>query len=121
VVLNLIINAIDAIRDAGVDRREIQITTSAISPEEIHVRVQDSGPGVDLANLEQLFAPFYTTKTEGLGMGLSICRSIIAAHGGNLWATEALPRGALFQFTVAVDRIGSTMSGTYGTEAALSA
>jgi signal transduction histidine kinase len=61
--------------------------------------VKDSGPGLAPANLAQLFAPFYTTKADGLGMGLSICRSIIEAHGGRLWATN-LPRGAIFSFTV---------------------
>jgi signal transduction histidine kinase len=62
--------------------------------------VKDSGPGLAQANLEQLFAPFYTTKPEGLGMGLSICRSIIEAHAGRLWVTANLPRGAIFSFTV---------------------
>ncbi len=103
VVLNLIMNAIDAIRDGDVERRKIQITTTASAAGEVHVVVQDSGPGVDLANLEKIFAPFYTTKTEGLGMGLSICRSIIEGHGGQLWVTDAFPNGAMFQFTVAVD------------------
>jgi signal transduction histidine kinase len=64
------------------------------------VAVKDSGPGVAPASLERLFDAFYTTKSEGLGMGLSICRSIIEAHGGRLWVTANLPRGAIFHFTM---------------------
>ncbi|MBX4959766.1 AAA family ATPase [Rhizobium lentis] len=103
VVLNLIMNAIDAIKDAGADRREIDVTTTENAPGEIRVAVQDTGPGVSRASLERIFAPFYTTKSEGLGMGLSICRSIIEGHGGRLWVTEAIPQGAVFQFTVAIN------------------
>jgi PAS domain S-box-containing protein len=103
VVLNLIMNAIDAINDADVNRTEIYVTTTLSPSGEVHVAVRDSGPGVDKASLERIFAPFYTTKTEGLGMGLSICRSIIEAHGGKLWVTNALPKGAIFQFTVSAD------------------
>ncbi|MNU01614.1 Sensor protein FixL [compost metagenome] len=62
----------------------------------------DSGPGFEPNCAERVFAPFYTTKPAGLGMGLSICRSIIDAHGGQLWASANLPRGAVVQFTVPV-------------------
>lgn len=64
------------------------------------VAVMDSGPGLSSANLERLFDAFYTTKPRGLGMGLSICRSIINAHGGRLWASAKVPRGAIIQFTL---------------------
>ncbi len=64
------------------------------------VAVRDSGPGIDPGHLERVFEPFYTTKTTGVGMGLSICRSIIDAHGGRLWADANTPRGAIFQFTL---------------------
>ncbi len=64
------------------------------------VAVRDSGSGLTPASLERLFETFYTTKPDGLGMGLSICRSIIEAHGGRLWATANVPQGAIFQFTV---------------------
>ena len=64
------------------------------------VAVGDSGPGIDAGNLERVFQPFYTTKTSGVGMGLSICRSIIEGHGGQLWAGANGPRGAVFQFTL---------------------
>ena len=69
----------------------------------VSVEVRDSGPGFAPAALEQVFEAFYTTKPEGMGMGLSICRSIIEAHGGRLWATGCEPRGALFQFTIPAD------------------
>jgi signal transduction histidine kinase len=66
------------------------------------VTVADSGPGVPSAHFERLFEPFYTTKASGMGMGLSICRSIVEAHGGRLWVSANVPRGAIFQFTVPV-------------------
>jgi signal transduction histidine kinase len=64
------------------------------------VAVRDSGPGIDPERLERIFAAFYTTKSNGMGMGLAICRSIVEAHGGRLWAEANEPRGALFQFTL---------------------
>jgi signal transduction histidine kinase len=64
------------------------------------VSVRDTGPGLALATVERLFEAFYTTKASGLGLGLSICRSIIEAHGGRLWASTNVPRGAIFHFTV---------------------
>jgi len=64
------------------------------------VAVRDSGPGIDAGNLERVFEPFYTTKTSGIGMGLSICRSIIDGHGGRLWVSANEPRGTVFQFTL---------------------
>jgi signal transduction histidine kinase len=67
------------------------------------VAVQDTGHGLRQESLPRLFEPFYTTKPEGMGMGLSICRSIIEAHGGRLWVTRCEPRGALFQFTIPAD------------------
>ena len=66
----------------------------------ILVAVRDTGPGVDPEQLDRLFKPFYTTKATGLGMGLSICRSIIDAHGGRLWAEANQPRGTVFRFTL---------------------
>jgi signal transduction histidine kinase len=100
VVLNLIINAIDAIKQGGGGRGDIQVSSSISGSGEIHVSVQDSGPGIDPAHIDRIFGAFYTTKAEGLGMGLSICRSIIEAHGGKLWATTGVPRGAIFHFVV---------------------
>jgi signal transduction histidine kinase len=99
VVLNLIVNAVQAMGTVEQGPRELSITTDRAEPSGVLVAVKDSGPGLAPANLAQLFAPFYTTKADGLGMGLSICRSIIEAHGGRLWVTN-LPRGAIFSFTV---------------------
>ena len=102
VLLNLIINAIEAMRDVGEEERELLIGTRN-EPDGVSVEVRDSGPGFAPAVIERVFEPFYTTKPEGMGMGLSICRSIIEAHGGRLWATRCEPRGALFQFTIPAD------------------
>ncbi len=102
VLLNLIINAIEAMRDVGEEERELLISTGN-EPDGVLVEVRDTGPGLSPESLSSLFEPFYTTKPEGMGMGLSICRSIIEAHGGRLWATGCGPRGALFQFTIPAD------------------
>ena len=102
VLLNLIINAIEAMRDVGEEERELLIGTRN-EPDGVSVEVRDSGPGFAPAVIERVFEPFYTTKPEGMGMGLSICRSIIEAHGGRLWAIPCEPRGALFQFTIPAD------------------
>jgi signal transduction histidine kinase len=95
----LIINAIEAMRDVGEEERELLIS-SRNEPDGVSVEVRDTGPGFAPAALERVFEAFYTTKPGGLGMGLSICRSIIEAHGGRLWAATCEPRGALFQFTI---------------------
>ncbi len=100
VVLNLIVNAVQAMCAVAEGARELCITTARGEPNGIVVVVKDSGPGLAPARLEQLFSPFYTTKPGGLGMGLSICRSIIEAHGGRLWVTANVPQGAIFPFTV---------------------
>jgi len=107
VLLNLIINAIEAMRDVGEEERELLIGTRN-EPDGVSVEVRDSGPGFAPETLERVFEAFYTTKPDGLGMGLSICRSIIEAHGGRLWASANLPRGASFQF--ALPAIANTAS-----------
>jgi PAS domain S-box-containing protein len=100
VLLNLIINAIEAMNEVGEGARDLQISTGRDSANDLLVTVQDSGPGLTQAALANVFEPFYTTKPTGLGVGLSICRSIIEAHGGQLWASANVPRGAVFQFTL---------------------
>ena len=80
--------------------RELQISAGTTESGDVLVSVRDSGPGLDPAALEHLFKAFYTTKPNGLGMGLSICRSIIEAHGGRLWASANSPGGAVFRFTL---------------------
>jgi C4-dicarboxylate-specific signal transduction histidine kinase len=99
VVLNLILNAIEAIGSVEAGARELLISTEE-DRTGVLVAVRDSGPGIDPRHLERVFQAFYTTKTSGVGMGLSICRSIIDAHGGRLWADANEPRGAVFQFTL---------------------
>jgi signal transduction histidine kinase len=100
VVLNLIVNALQAISGVGDDTRQVLVTTKKAEPNAVYLGVQDTGPGVTEEILPHLFQPFYTSKPDGMGMGLAICRSIIEAHHGRLWATECKPRGALFQFTL---------------------
>jgi PAS domain S-box-containing protein len=100
VVLNLILNAVEAMSSVEGGARELLISTEQDYAGVIVV-VRDSGPGIDPTHLERVFEAFYTTKSSGMGMGLSVCRSIIEAHGGRLWAAANEPRGAVFQFTLA--------------------
>jgi signal transduction histidine kinase len=103
VILNLILNAVQALGAVTNDTREVRITTSQTDPNEVCLGVQDTGPGLSAETLPRLFEPFYTTKPGGMGMGLAICRSIIEAHGGRLWATRCETQGALFQFAIPAD------------------
>ena len=100
VILNLIINAVEAMSCISEGPRELLISSGKADSNSVRVAVQDSGPGLAPAALEQVFEAFYTTKSSGLGIGLAICRSIVEAHGGRLWASANVPRGATFQFTV---------------------
>ena len=100
VVLNLILNAVEAMSSVEAGERELLISTEQNQTGDVLVAVRDSGPGIDPEHLERVFEAFYTTKSSGVGMGLSICRSIIDAHGGRLWADANEPRGAVFQFTL---------------------
>jgi signal transduction histidine kinase len=102
VMLNLIVNAIQSMSGVEDGNRELQIST-LVEAEGVCVAVRDTGHGLRPESLPRLFEPFYTTKPDGMGMGLSICRSIIEAHGGRLWAIGCEPRGALFQFTIPAD------------------
>jgi C4-dicarboxylate-specific signal transduction histidine kinase len=103
VMLNLIVNAIQSMSGVEDGNRELHISTVSIEPEGVCIAVRDTGHGLRPESLPRLFEPFYTTKPDGMGMGLSICRSMIEAHGGRLWATRCEPRGALFQFTIPAD------------------
>ena len=102
VVLNLVMNGIDAMKSVTDRPRELLIKSQPHEPEELLVAVQDSGIGVDQQNMERLFEPFYTTKPEGMGLGLRISRSIIEAHGGRLWATPNAGPGVTVQFTLPI-------------------
>jgi signal transduction histidine kinase len=103
VILNLIVNAIEAMSGGADGLRELLITASKAESGGVLVLVQDSGPGLPPAAVERAFDAFYTTKPGGLGLGLSICRSIIEAHGGQLWITCNKPQGAIFSFTLPAD------------------
>ncbi|CAB3749090.1 AAA family ATPase [Paraburkholderia humisilvae] len=100
VILNLIVNAIEAMSATSDGPRDLLISTTANSPRDVLIRVSDSGPGLPADDSERIFEPFYTTKVGGLGMGLSICRSIVDAHGGQLVAKPNGRRGAVFEFSV---------------------
>jgi C4-dicarboxylate-specific signal transduction histidine kinase len=102
VILNLIINAVEAMSGVNEQARELLIDTGSEAPNGVLVAVRDSGPGMKLESFDRLFDPFYTTKSGGMGMGLSICRSIIEAHGGRVWAAANAPQGAVFKFTLPV-------------------
>ena len=104
VMLNLMMNAIEAMTQVTTPR-ELLISSGADDSKGVVVVVRDSGPGLDSKSHERLFEPFYTTKPQGMGMGLAICRSLIEAHGGRLWATTNAPHGAVFQFTLPIGSV----------------
>ncbi len=108
VILNLIVNAVEAMSGSSDGARELLVSSRKADPGGVLVGVRDSGPGLAPETLDHVFDAFYTTKPGGLGMGLSICRSIIEAHSGRLWASANLPRGASFQF--ALPAIANTAS-----------
>ena len=100
VALNLILNAVEAMRSVDDRSRELQISTEHTETGDVLVTVCDTGPGIAPENLERVFESFFTTKSSGVGIGLSICHSILEGHGGSLWANANEPRGARFQFTL---------------------
>ncbi len=99
VILNLIINAVEAMRSVTEGSRELFIST-AKDVGGVLVAARDSGPGLSEENPERVFDAFYTTKSDGMGMGLSICRSIVEAHGGRIWTSRDFGQGATFLFTL---------------------
>jgi PAS domain S-box-containing protein len=103
VLLNLILNAIEAMREPGDDRKELLITSTEDASTGVRIAVADTGPGLPAESLARVFDAFYTTKSDGMGMGLSICRSIVEAHGGEISTAANEPRGAVFQFTLPRD------------------
>jgi signal transduction histidine kinase len=100
-VLNLVLNAFDAVCDSK-DKREVVLRADQQEPNQLHVWVRDSGKGIDSQILPKLFEPFFTTKPAGMGMGLAIVRSIIESHGGRIWATRNPDRGATLEFVLPV-------------------
>jgi C4-dicarboxylate-specific signal transduction histidine kinase len=102
VLLNLILNGIDAMNAVTDRARELTVSSAPSESGSVMIAVEDTGAGLDPALRELIFDPFFTTKADGLGMGLSICRSIIDAHGGRLWAVPRSPHGTVFHFTVPI-------------------
>ena len=100
VVLNLVMNGIEAMSSVGERARQLVITTRDVDPDQVQVTVEDSGIGLDPDTMSRIFEPFYTTKSGGMGMGLSISRSILQNHGGRLWATAHDGPGTSFHFTL---------------------
>jgi two-component system, LuxR family, sensor kinase FixL len=104
VVLNLIFNAMDAMREAAADDRVLVVQTTTAGSGIVKISVRDRGHGIRPEEFDRIFDSFYTTKADGLGLGLSIARSLIFAHGGRIWAENNSDRGAIFTFTLPVDR-----------------
>jgi signal transduction histidine kinase len=100
VVLNLIMNGLEAIARSKNGARELSVSSDLDPANNVIIAVRDSGEGLNSADPERVFDAFYTTKPEGMGMGLAISRTIIESHGGRLWATRNTPQGAVFQFTL---------------------
>jgi signal transduction histidine kinase len=100
VILNLVMNGIEATASVTDRRRELLIRSRQHGSGQVLVAVQDSGIGIERENLEKIFSPFYTSKSQGMGMGLPISRSIVENHGGRLWAVPNDSPGATFQFTL---------------------
>ena len=100
VILNLILNAVEAMSCLDEEARELRISTNTDTSNGVLFAVRDTGPGLETTSEDRLFEAFYTTKPDGMGMGLAICHSIIETHGGRLWVTANEPRGAVFQFTL---------------------
>jgi PAS domain S-box-containing protein len=103
VIINLVMNGIEAMQSVTDRPRELVIQSHQDETEQVLVSVSDCGVGISAENAERLFNAFFTTKSSGMGMGLSICRSIVEAHDGRLWATANVPHGATFQFTLPVN------------------
>jgi signal transduction histidine kinase len=102
-MINLVMNGFEAMQSVTDRPRELVIRSRQDEKQQVLASVTDCGVGIAAENADRLFSPFFTTKSSGMGMGLSICRSIMEAHGGRLWATANIPHGATFQFTLPVN------------------
>jgi signal transduction histidine kinase len=102
VIINLVMNGVEAMQPVTDRPRELVIRSRQDETQQALVSVTDCGVGISAENADRLFNAFFTTKSSGMGMGLSICRTIMEAHGGRLWATANIPHGATFQFTLPV-------------------
>jgi signal transduction histidine kinase len=103
VIINLVMNGIEAMQSVTTRPRKLVIRSRQDETQQVLVSVTDCGVGISAENADRVFNAFFTTKSDGMGMGLSICRSIIEAHGGRLWATANIPHGATFQFALPVN------------------
>jgi signal transduction histidine kinase len=103
VLLNLIMNGVDAMKGVAERTRELVVSSSLAETGSVLVSVEDTGTGLDPAVAQRIFEPFFTTKSEGLGMGLSICRSIIEGHRGQMWTSPRVPHGTAIYFTIPVE------------------
>ena len=108
VILNLVVNAIDALAKADTDNRRIKVRTGLLDEDTAELSVSDNGPGIRPDVLKQIFEPFFTTKQGGMGMGLAIARTIIEAHGGRLSAENRASGGAIFRLTLPVQQVRAT-------------
>jgi signal transduction histidine kinase len=104
VIINLVLNGIEAMAETAEEQRRLVVRSQLDEEGQVLVAVQDAGTGIDPENANRLFSAFYTTKANGMGMGLSICRSIVKAHHGRIWATNNEGPGATIQFTIPVAR-----------------
>ena len=104
VIINLVMNGIEAMQSVTDRPRELAIRSREDKPQQVLLSVTDCGVGISAEDADRLFTAFFTTKSSGMGMGLSICRSIMEAHGGRLWATANVPHGATFQFVLPLHR-----------------
>jgi signal transduction histidine kinase len=100
VIMNLAMNGADAMSSVSDRPRELQVGSKVNDEGSIEVTIRDSGTGIEEAIRHRIFDPLFTTKSAGMGMGLSICRRIIEAHGGRLWASPGMPHGTEFRFTI---------------------
>jgi len=100
VIINLLTNAMDAMKDRPADSRRVFLSTRSDSDKSVTVTVIDSGPGLTTDQIETVFNPFYTTKAEGMGLGLTVCRLIIEAHGGHIWVENSPDGGAMFTIRI---------------------
>jgi two-component system, LuxR family, sensor kinase FixL len=107
VMINLIVNAVEAMAGIGERPRDLTIVSGAEDAKDVFVEVRDTGPGLDLEKLDRLFQSFYTTKPQGIGMGLAISRTIVEGHGGRLAAAPNQPHGAVFRFALPTGRQGA--------------
>jgi signal transduction histidine kinase len=108
VILNLVMNAVEAMHSAQPRRLRVQSRLS--KPDVVHVSIEDTGAGIDPTNLTRIFKPLFTTKERGMGMGLSICHSIIESHDGRIWASRGVDRGSIFQFELPTNTKAGTMA-----------